>query len=146
MPVIGSPNAHARNHRVPRSLRATLRKIAHLMIRCTTGAPLLFRMTRNSRLMLSFPFGSPAPLLLSLPSSAGRAPVSPVPRLPIPCPRLAHAYLTLRYASEGQAGRLASSYSPNLLEEEFSEVRAGHVRLASCRKQGKPQAWRTPYI
>src|ERR687897_609892 len=53
MPVIGSPNAHARNPRVPRSFRATLRKIAHLMIRCGTGDPLLFRMTRNSRLMLS---------------------------------------------------------------------------------------------
>src|SRR5215212_2262267 len=53
MPVIGSPNAHARNHRVPRSFRARPRKIAHLMIRCTTGDPLLFRMTRNSRLMLS---------------------------------------------------------------------------------------------
>src|SRR5215207_4529685 len=53
MPVIGNPNAHARNHRVPRSFRATLRKIAHLMIRCRIGNPLLFRMTRNSRLMLS---------------------------------------------------------------------------------------------
>jgi hypothetical protein len=53
MPVIGSPNAHARNHRVPCSFRATLRKIAHLMIRCRIGDPLLFRMTRNSRLMLS---------------------------------------------------------------------------------------------
>src|ERR671910_665552 len=53
MPVIGSPNAHARNHRVPRSFRATSRKIAHLMTRCRTGDPLLFRMTRNSRLMPS---------------------------------------------------------------------------------------------
>src|SRR5215217_9207227 len=57
MPMIGSPNTHARNHRLPRSFRATLIKIAHLMIRCRTGDPLLFRMTRNSRLMLSILVG-----------------------------------------------------------------------------------------
>src|SRR5215208_3357424 len=95
MPVIGSPNAHDRNHRVPRSFRATLRKIAHLMIRCRTGDPLLFRMIRNSRLMLSILVGLSPWLALKL---------------------------TPRYASEGQAGRLASSYSPNVLEVGFSEV------------------------
>jgi hypothetical protein len=37
------------------------------MIRCTTGAPLLFRMTRNSRLMLSILVGlSPSALNLTL--------------------------------------------------------------------------------
>jgi hypothetical protein len=50
-------------------------------------------------------------------------PVSPVLWLPISCLRLAHAHLTPRYASEGQAGKLASSYSPNVVEVEFSEVR-----------------------
>jgi len=34
-------------------VKTQARKIAHLMIRCRTGDPLLFRMTRNSRLMLS---------------------------------------------------------------------------------------------
>jgi hypothetical protein len=63
---IGSPNAHARNHRVPRSFRATLRKIAHLMIRCRTGEPLLFRMTRNSRLMLSILVGLSPSVALKL--------------------------------------------------------------------------------
>jgi len=73
MPMIGSPNAHARNHRVPRSLRATPTKIAHLMIRCRTGEPLLFRMTRNSRLMLSMLVGlSPSVALKLTLSRVGR--------------------------------------------------------------------------
>src|SRR5829696_2784204 len=71
MPVIGSPNVHARNHRVLRSFRATPRKIAHLMIRCRTGDPLLFRMTRNSRLMLS----------IRLPLSVGGSKAYTLPRV-----------------------------------------------------------------
>src|SRR5829696_4847193 len=66
MPVIGSPNAHARYHRVPRSFRATPRKIAHLMILCRTGNPLLFRMTRNSRFMLSILVGLSRSVALKL--------------------------------------------------------------------------------
>src|SRR5215208_654522 len=122
MPMIGSPNTHARNHRLPRSFRATLRKIAHLMIRCTTGDPLLFRMTRNSRLMLSILVGlSPSlarKLTLYCGQGAGFASPTATDILSASCPCLSYP----RYASEGQTGRLASSYSPNVLEVGFSEV------------------------
>src|SRR5215212_7726759 len=115
MPVIGTPNAHARNHRVPRSFRATPRKIAHLMIRCRTGDPLLFRMTRNSRLMLSIC----PPLCVGGSKAYTLAWVGRRFRQPLGYQYLVHVLPMLVYylADEppvGQAGRLASSYPPNV--------------------------------
>src|SRR5215212_8943368 len=120
MPMIGSPNAHARNHRVPRSFRATPRKIAHLMIRCRTGDPLLFRMTRNSRLMLSILVGLSPPVALKLTlyrgQGAGFASIQPAFILSMQCVGIEASAFSL------------CPYSPKCLEEKFSEVH-GSKRL-----------------
>src|ERR671912_624347 len=108
MPVIGSPNAHARNHRVPRSFRATPRKIAHLMIRCRTGDPLLFRMTRNSRLMLSIrpPLSVGGSKAYTLPWAGRRF--------------RQHSFYLCSVGIEASAFSLCP-YSPKCLEGEFCE-------------------------
>src|SRR5215211_1123527 len=123
MPVIGSPNAHARNHRVPRSFRATPRKIAHLMILCRTGNPLLFRMTRNSRLMLSIcPPLSVGGSKAYTPPWAGRRfrqhsfYLCRVWELK---PRPFHYALIHRSACKGNSANFAIT--------EFSEVQANHI-------------------
>src|ERR671916_2220517 len=108
MPVIGSPNAHARNHRVPRSFRATPRKIAHLMIRCRTGDPLLFRMTRNSRLMLSI--CPPLSVGSYRGQGAGFASIQPAFILSLQCVGIEVSAFSL------------CPYSPKCVELEFSEV------------------------
>src|ERR687894_2838342 len=110
MPVMGSPNAHARNHRVPRSFRATPRKIAHLIIRCRTGDPLLFSMTRNSRLMLSICPPLSVGGFEAYTLTVGRAPVSPAFISSMQCVGIEASAFSL------------CPYSPECVEGGFSEV------------------------
>src|ERR671913_2529440 len=115
MPVIGSPNAHARNHRVPRSFRATPRKIAHLMILCRTGNPLLFRMTRNSRLMLSILVGLSPSVALKLTLYRGQG------------AGFASIHFIYAVCGNRSLGLFIMPLFTNVLEGEFSELPLRHV-------------------
>ena len=42
--------------------------------------------------------------------------------------------------------RTRKVFAPNLLEKEFSKVRAEALRLASWTTQAEPQARRTPFM